>query len=87
MTMSVPVRGSGVEKAAAVAEAMKLVGLKAKVATKGTTVFLTVADKGTETVVLAWDVEGAYRYDLSSAAGHKVRNAKAALKLVGAIAA
>jgi hypothetical protein len=85
MVMTVPVRGSGEEKAAAVIAALAAVKLTASVRVlpkQGTVVLLLQGGKGT--LQLTWSVAGKYDYAASHIDGHKVRNVSAALKAVGA---
>jgi len=87
MTMSVPVRGSGEEKAAAVVAKLPS-GLKPAVTKfQGGRVQLTI-QTATGTMTLLWDAAGRYDYNFSSYVNgeksHKIRNISAALKIMGA---
>jgi hypothetical protein len=84
MVMTVPVRGSGEEKAAAVIAALAAVKLTASVRVLPKAGLVVLLLQGKTALQLTWSVAGKYDYAASNIDGHKVRNVSAALKAVGA---
>lgn len=84
MVMTVPVRGSGEEKAAAVIAALAAVKLTASVRVLPKAGLVVLLLQGKTALQLTWSVAGKYDYTASNIDGHKVRNVSAALKAVGA---